>query len=112
MASYLVLTETGATPEEALPALTTAGVDAKAEPFDTDVPGMLDLAPAAIFADAVTADDPGRAFAALSAIRTRAPQLATVAIVAAEALERYPWHEVADELVSPDISEAELRVRL
>jgi DNA-binding response OmpR family regulator len=108
-----VLTETGVTAEEALPALAAAGVDAKAEPFDTDAGRILDLTPAAVFADAATSGDPGTAFATLSALRTRAPQLATIAIVdAADALERYPWHEVADELVSTDISEAELRVRL
>jgi DNA-binding response OmpR family regulator len=112
MASYLVLTETGVEAEQTLPALVAAGIDAKAESFDTDISRILDLAPAAVFADAATGEDPGVAYTVLSALRTRAPRLATVAIVAAAALERYPWHEVADELVSPEISEAELRVRL
>jgi DNA-binding response OmpR family regulator len=113
MPSYLVLTETGVTAEEALPALVAAGIDAKAEPFDTDVARILDLAPAAVFADAASTIDAGTAFATLSALRTRAPQLPTVAIVGTtDALERYAWHEVADEIVSPDVSEAELRVRL
>ena len=33
-------------------------------------------------------------------------------IVERDQIERYPWHEVADELVYPGAPEAELRVRL
>jgi|SRR5436190_13264638 len=115
MTSYLVLTETGVAAEHALPALVAAGVDAKAEPLDTDIARILDLAPVAVFADAATGDDPGVAYNVLSTIRTRAPQLATIVIVPAAApgvLDRYAWHEVADELVAQDVGEAELRIRL
>jgi DNA-binding response OmpR family regulator len=113
MPSYLVLTEAGVTAEQALPAIVAAGLDAKTEPFDIDATRILDLAPVALFADAASSADPGTAFSALSAIRTRAPQLATVAIVgASDVLGRYAWHEVVDEIVSPDVSEAELLVRL
>jgi len=35
-----------------------------------------------------------------------------VVIVERDQIERYPWHEVADELVYPGAPEAELRVRL
>jgi len=106
--AYLLLTDTSA--ETALPASRTAGFDLKVEPMSLPATRVLELAPLGVLVDATA--DPDLAFSLLSDLRTRDPGLQSVVIAADPQIQRHPWHEVTDELIRPDASEAELRLRL
>ena len=108
MAAYLFLTDRS--PEQVLPAILTAGVDVKAEPLSVSGERVSEIAPAGVLVDAT--GDPAEAFTVLSQLRTRREPLPAVVIANDGDLERHPWHEVADELVSPRATGAELRLRL
>lgn len=108
VATYLILAD--APLERALPGIRTAGLEFKALPLAAPPSEVADLGPLAVLVDAGT--DASRAFLALSDLRTRADDLSTIAIVPEEHLERHPWHEVADDLLLPRASEAQIRVRL
>jgi DNA-binding response OmpR family regulator len=58
------------------------------------------------------AENPGQGWAILSEIRGRGATIPCVVIVDRDQLARFPWQEVADELVYPGTPVAELRVRL
>ena len=45
-------------------------------------------------------------------LRERDPRVPVVVVVERDKLERYPWHEVADDCVYPGVPTPELRVRL
>ena len=107
MAFYLLISD--AAPEQALPGLRGAGFDLKTLPLGADAIAAIDLAPRAVLVDGV--ELPGRAFALLSELRTRAVELPSVVIVREDQLETYPWHEVASDLLLPDASEAQIRAR-
>jgi DNA-binding response OmpR family regulator len=99
------------TPERALPALGDLRVDVKHEPLSVlSLDHVLELSPLAILVDAV--ENPGQAWSVLSDLAGRPSTTPAVVIVDRDHLERYPWHEVADELVFPGAPDAELRVRL
>lgn len=68
------------------------------------------LAPDLVLVDG--GENPGQAFAVLRAVRLRSATLPAVAIIERRDLERFAWEEVADELLFPGSSEAEIRVRL
>ena len=53
-----------------------------------------------------------QAWSVLTALRERDARVPAAVILERDQLERYPWHEVADELVYPGAPAAELRVRL
>jgi DNA-binding response OmpR family regulator len=110
MAIVLLLSDR--TPGQALPALNTLRLDLKVEPLSVhSLAHVLQIAPEALLVDA--AENPGQGHAVLRAIaETGAGAPAVVAIVERAELERFAWHEVADELVYPGAPEAELRLRL
>ncbi len=99
------------TPDRALPALAGLLIDLKHEPLTVvSLDHVLQVDAAAILVDAV--ENPGQAWSVLSELTTRMSRFPTVVIVDRDHLERFPWSEVADELVFPGAPEAELRVRL
>jgi len=96
---------------EALPTLESAGLDVKVEPLAVDSLAHLpDIAPDAVLVDA--AENPPHAFRILDALAAAGTRLPVVVIAERVDLERYAWHEVADELLFPGSPEPELRVRL
>ncbi len=98
-------------PEEALPALGATGLDAKTEPLSlAALADVLALGPEVVLVDA--GENPSQAHAVLSALRARDARIPVVAIVERPDLERFPWGELADELLYPGAPEAEIRVRL
>jgi DNA-binding response OmpR family regulator len=102
---------TDRSPSEALPSVQTLGLDVKAEPL---VPASLahlpDLGPSFVLVDAV--EDPERAFALLSALAAATGPVPLVVLLAPGDLDRFPWHQVADEYVHPGAAASELRTRL
>ena len=109
MAPLLLLTDRS--PGAALPALAELRLDVKLEPLAADsVPHVRGLAPEAVLVDA--AENPGQAWSILQRLHDQDPRLPTLLIVERDQLERFPWHEVADELVYPGAPASELTVRL
>jgi DNA-binding response OmpR family regulator len=98
-------------PREALPAVESIGLDVKVEPLSADSLAHLpDVAPEAVLVDA--AENPPHALRILVALGAAGSRLPVVVIAERADLERFPWHEVADELLYPGAPEAELRMRL
>jgi DNA-binding response OmpR family regulator len=98
-------------PQVALPALLEVAPDLKLEPLSVASLGhALELEPEAILVDA--AENPPQAWSVLTALRARDARVPAAIVLERDQLERYPWHEVADELVYPGAPAAELRVRL
>jgi DNA-binding response OmpR family regulator len=98
-------------PGDVLPAALALGADLKSESPSPDTLGRLpDLAPDLVVADAVT--DPARAHEVLTVLRAAGSPIGVVAVLTREALGRFRWHEVCDDFVFPQTSEAELLVRL
>ncbi len=98
-------------PERALPALGDLRVDLKHEPLSlVSLDHVVESEPLAILVDAV--ENPAQAWAVLLDLTSRPARVPAVVIVDRDHLERFPWHEAADELVFPGAPEAELRVRL
>ena len=99
------------TPERALPALWELRPDLKHEPLSVVSLGhVLELNPFAVLVDA--AENPGQAWSVLQELHARDARTPAVVIVDRDHLERFPWHEVADEFLFPGAPEGELRVRL
>jgi DNA-binding response OmpR family regulator len=98
-------------PHEALPALGQLLLDLKTVPLSVaEVPGVSALAPELLLVDA--AENPGQGFAVLRALRDRGATLPVVTVTERRDLERFPWDQVADELLFPSAPEAEIRLRL
>src|SRR5207247_5030563 len=94
-----------------LPALSELRVDLKHEPLSVvSLDHVVRIDATAIIVDA--AENPGQAWSVLSDLAVRTAKIPAVVVVDRDQLERYPWHEVADELLFPGAPEAELRVRL
>ena len=109
MAALLLLTDRS--PGAALPALAELRLDVKVEPLAADsLSHARELAPEAILVDA--AENPGQAWSILQRLRDLDPRLPALLIVERDQLERFSWHEVADELVYPGAPAPELSVRL
>ncbi len=109
MATVVLLSDRAA--EEVLPGLTSVGSDPKVMPLSVAaIADALELSPELVLVDA--AENPGQGHAVLRALHEHAGRAAFVAIVERRDLERFPWEQVADELVYPSAPEAELRVRL
>jgi DNA-binding response OmpR family regulator len=107
---FLVLL-TDRSPQVALPALLEVAPDLKMEPLSIASLGhALDLEPEALIVDAV--ENTAQAWSVLTDLRTRDARIPVTVVVERDQLERYAWHEVADELVFPGAPAAELRVRL
>jgi DNA-binding response OmpR family regulator len=98
-------------PRDALPAIEAIGVDVKVEPLGADSLAHLpDIAPEAVLVDA--AENPPHAYRVLDALAAAGTRLPVAVIVERADLDRFAWHEVADELLYPGAPEAEIRVRL
>jgi DNA-binding response OmpR family regulator len=102
---------TDRSPPEALVALPALSLDVKAEPLDPEsLTHLPDLAPSAILVDAEDNPDQGyRVLSLLSAARLDPP---VVVILGRGELERFPWHEVADDLLFSGSPAAEIKLRL
>lgn len=100
---------TDRSPAEVLPAILALGLDVKAEPLAVDsIPHLPDLAPAVIVADAE--ENPEHAFRLLTLLAGgREP---VVVVLARPDVDRFPWSEVADEMVYSGTTAAELDLRL
>jgi DNA-binding response OmpR family regulator len=100
---------TDRSPAEVLPAILALGLDVKAEPLAADsIPHLPDLAPAVIVADAE--ENPEHAFRLLTLLAGRREPV--VVVLARPDVDRFPWSEVADEMVYAGTTAAELDLRL
>jgi DNA-binding response OmpR family regulator len=98
-------------PHVALPALAELDRDLKLEPLSvSSLAHVLSLDPEAVLVDAV--ENAGQAWSVLQELRTRDPRVPAMLVAERDQLERFPWHEAADEIVYPGAPAAELRVRL
>ncbi|MGZ8580312.1 MAG: winged helix-turn-helix domain-containing protein [Actinomycetota bacterium] len=98
-------------PQVALPALAEVLPDLKLEPLSVvSIGHVLGLEPEAVLVDA--AEHPAQAWTVMQALRERDPRVPVVLVVERDTIERYPWHEVADEFLYPGAPSAEVRVRL
>jgi DNA-binding response OmpR family regulator len=96
---------------EALPAIDALRLDLKTEPLSVQaLVHVLQLKPEVLLVDA--AENPGQGHAVLRAIAEGSAAVPAVAIVERADLERFAWHEVAEDVVYPGAPEAELRLRL
>lgn len=102
---------TDRSPEFVLPALAESGTEAKTDHLSVAVLGdVLSLSPDLVLVDA--AENPGQAHAVLRALHERSPDTPVVAVVERSDLERFPWEDLADEVLFPGAPAAEIRVRL
>ena len=98
-------------PRVALPALVEVAPDLKLEPLSLASLGhVLELEPEAILVDAV--ENLPQAWSVLTELAGHDVRVPVAVIAERDQLDRYPWHEVADELVYPGAPAAELRLRL
>jgi hypothetical protein len=87
-------------PRVALPALLEVAPDLKLEPLSLASLGhVLELEPEAILVDAV--ENLPQAWTVLSELSGHDVRVPVAVIAERDQLDRYPWHEVADELVYP-----------
>jgi DNA-binding response OmpR family regulator len=99
------------TPAQALPALDGLRPDLKHEPLAlSSLDHAIELRPQVVLVDG--GENPGQAWSVLEGLRGRDTALPAIVIVERPDLERYPWHELADEFVYPGAPEGELQVRL
>jgi len=102
---------TDRSPADVLPAVTSLGFDVKTERLAADsVSHLPDLAPLLVIVDAEA--NPEVAYSVLSILSASRSPAPVMVLVGWADLERFPWHQVADELVESTASAAELRVRL
>ena len=93
------------------PRWVTSFPDLKHEPLSlASLDHVVGFDPTAVLVDAV--ENPAQAWSVLQELRARDDRVPAMLIVERDQLERYPWHEVADEFVYPGAPEGELRVRL
>jgi DNA-binding response OmpR family regulator len=102
---------TGRSPDQVLPAASGLGADLKTEsPSPDSLARLPDLGPDLVVGDAV--EDPARAHELLGVLASAGSALPVLAVLGREDLGRFDWASVADEFVFPEVSEAELRLRL
>ena len=98
-------------PTDALPALEFVGWDVKAEPLATEsLSHLADLTPAVVLADGEA--NPEQAWKLLSALTAVRIAVLVVILLRRDDVERFAWHEVADDLVFSGTPAPELRTRL
>lgn len=101
---------TDRTPPEILPGAPPLLLDIKTEHLSvTAVAGALALGPDAVLVDA--AENPGQGHAVLRAVREREPRIPVLAVIERMDVDRFPWEEVADDVVYPGAPEGEIRLR-
>ena len=102
---------TDRSPAEALPAVQTLGHDVKTEPLAPDSLAHLpDISPSVIVCDGE--ENPEQAYRILSLLAAARTQVPVVALLTRSDLDRFPWHEVADEVVYSGTPSVELKLRL
>jgi DNA-binding response OmpR family regulator len=98
-------------PAQALPALGELRPDLKHEPLALSaLDHVVEIRPHVVLVDG--GENPGQAWSVLDGLRGRDAALPTIVIVERPDLERYPWHDLADEFVYPGAPSSELEVRL
>jgi DNA-binding response OmpR family regulator len=98
-------------PDDALPALLRLGADVKAEAPGPDALARIpDLSPDVVVADAAV--EPRSVFDLLQVLAAAGSPVPVLAVLRPEAMTGFAWNEVADDFVSPDASEEEVRLRL
>jgi DNA-binding response OmpR family regulator len=98
-------------PDEVLPALGGLGRDVKTEDLSlASIGPAIELGPEVLVVDG--AENPGHAHTVLREIRRLETGTPTLAVIERGDLARFPWAELADELLFPGAPEAEIRVRL
>jgi DNA-binding response OmpR family regulator len=109
MAALVLLTDRS--PDRVLPGLEDLVFDLKTEPLSlASLDHALELDPEAILVDGV--ENPPQAWTVATELRVRSARPPTVLVLERSDLERYPWEDVADELISPAAPGGEIRVRL
>jgi DNA-binding response OmpR family regulator len=97
--------------DEVLPAVGGLALDLKTEHLSVDsLAHVRELVPEALLVDA--AENPAQAHAVLRALQVLQAQVPIVVVVGRADLDRFPWAELADELLYPGAPEAEIRLRL
>jgi DNA-binding response OmpR family regulator len=98
-------------PHQVLPALRGLALDAKTEALSV---GSLfhvpHLEPEVILVDGC--ENPVQAHAVLAALASGGTGVPVLVVAERDSLDRFPWHEVADELLFAGAPEAEVRTRL
>jgi DNA-binding response OmpR family regulator len=98
-------------PAEVLPAIDALLMDIKTVELSAGVVGdVRALEGHAIVVDA--AENPGQGHAVLRALDEHRPDVPIVVVLERRDLERFAWDALADELLFPAASEAEIRLRL
>jgi DNA-binding response OmpR family regulator len=101
---------TDRSPDQVLPAALGLGADIKTEtPTAEALTRLPDVAPDLVVADA--ADEPERAVEILTALRSAGGPVGVLVVVSRGDLGRFPWADVADDVIFPEASEAEVRLR-
>ena len=101
---------TDRTPAQVLPGAPPLLLDLKTEHLSVaTVAEALALGPDAVLVDA--AENPGQGHAVLHALRERGPRIPVLAVVERRDVDRFPWEEVADDVIFPGAPEGEIRLR-
>ena len=96
---------------EVIPALSALGADLKTETLSADALARLpDVAPDLVVVDG--AEDPARAHELLSVLAAAGQPAPVLVVLTRDALKTHPWADLADEIAFPEVSQAELGVRL
>ena len=105
-----VILLTDRTPAQVLPGTPPLLLDLKTEHLSVaTVAEALALGPDAVLVDA--AENPGQGHAVLHALRERGPRIPVLAVVERNDVDRFPWEEVADDVIFPGAPEGEIRLR-
>ena len=97
-------------PAQVLPGAPPLLLDLKAEHLSVaTVAEALALGPDAVLVDA--AENPGQGHAVLRALRERGPRIPVLVVVERKDVDRFPWEEVADDVIFPGAPEGEIRLR-
>jgi DNA-binding response OmpR family regulator len=101
---------TDRTPAQVLPGAPPLLLDLKTEHLSVaTVAEALALGPDAVLVDA--AENPGQGNAVLHALRERGPRIPVLVVVERRDVDRFPWEEVADDVIFPGALEGEIRLR-
>jgi DNA-binding response OmpR family regulator len=110
LAVIRVLLLTDRTPAQVLPGAPPLLLDLKTEHLSVaTVAEALALGPDAVLVDA--AENPGQGHAVLHALRERGPRIPVLVVVERKDVDRFPWEEVADDVIFPGAPEGEIRLR-
>ena len=101
---------TDRTPAQVLPGAPPLLLDLKTEHLSVaTVAEALALGTDAVLVDA--AENPGQGHAVLHALRERGPRIPVLVVVERKDVDRFPWEEVADDVIFPGALEGEIRLR-